>query len=837
MGTLAGKIRPPAGLCFVVAFGAVMLARNSVAAALPPLPAMACPVISAEDAPRIDGALDEPAWSHADVQTQFHRRHGGLNRPQEFRLLSDGQWLYVGVTAYEQGISEKDLETVGVFIAPHKASDQFVKFYVTMNAKGITKSQPPLPEGKGGDWRAAFRQHEDRWEAEIAIRAAPVFGGELGKGKVFDFNLSRTRAEVAGDSFDVGQQWSNTGLSENTRYRFGQVTIGSPADRLPAIRSNLQRELELARGEVGGLSAESRQVFSQAEQEVEALLAASPGEGVLTSAAAQEYQRQAGALERRLQRAVLAERGIIVWACNPMTTPMPEDLPSVNQHDAARIDVRVLAGEWESAALVVTNLTEGILDGRVTLKDFISADGKARVPGWDVLQVRTAPPIVLEAGRKRDPLPLLQEGGLFRVSPDQNELLWLTFKSRDIAPGRYNSTLTARSLDGRLFREVELVLRVYPLALGAEGRPAVHVWNHLVRGKDWAERVANCRDYYINAFQAHYQWHLPHFTADADGNIGDSNLDFWAWDDGFDEYMKSGVHTYLLTMSSRTGYFWPAKRADGSTSFNFERWSPKFNDIFAKWVAAFRENMASKGLPPDRWAFYIMDEPAPGENRQEVTSFARVLRQVDPDLRTYVTLGIGSGDDAENLELSKYVHTVQTIGTAKPEVMAQVRANVKRFWTYRILNRNSSPFSSYRKDACWQSLKDGYTGTGFWVWDYSDPDIDFLWQVEGNALFPAIYNDHDGTIIPSLRTEAFREGIEDWKYVLMLDDAIARARTSGVAKSIVDKAAAFRAKCLAELKDADSVEPFRTRAREQLLALHAALGEVDPSTVKAIDED
>ena len=40
--------------------------------------------------------------------------------------LTGGEWLYVGVTAGEKQIAEKDLEIVEVFIAAHKSSDYFV---------------------------------------------------------------------------------------------------------------------------------------------------------------------------------------------------------------------------------------------------------------------------------------------------------------------------------------------------------------------------------------------------------------------------------------------------------------------------------------------------------------------------------------------------------------------------------------------------------------------------------------------------------------------------------------------------------------------------------------
>jgi len=246
--------------------------------------------------------------------------------------------------------------------------------------------------------------------------------------------------------------------------------------------------------------------------------------------------------------------------------------------------------------------------------------------------------------------------------------------------------------------------------------------------------------------------------------------------------------------------------------------------------------MTEKGLPTDRWAFYIMDEPAPGEERQEVIAFAREVKKADPRVRTYITFPVGRGDDAENLEIARHVDIVQVIGDASPEVMREVRSTVKEFWRYSILTRSSSPFHSYRKGVCWDALREGCVGTGFWVWDSQGQD-DFLWRDQTRALFPAVYSHHDRTVIPSLRAEAFREGIEDWKYVLMLDEAIARAKQKRLEGAVVTEAEAYRARCLSELDEADSAYRFRDATRSHLLRLHEALGDLERTQVEAVEAE
>jgi hypothetical protein len=836
---------------FALIVAVSILTLTSAAAALPPLPSMACPVISPDDAPKLDGEVDEAVWRKAEVQTTFHRYYGGLERPQQMRLLTDGQWLYISLTASETGIAEKDIEVVTIFIAPHKSSDQFVGFDVRMNAHGITTAKPPL--GEDDRWKAAFRRHADRWEVEIAIRAVPVFGSAMAKGQVFDFNLCRTRMEVVGDSFDVLQQWSNTGTSSTERYRFGEVSVGSPADRLPFIRSGLKQQIEIAVAAAAGISASSRITLEKAAGEARALIEASPGQGVITTATVRAYQQKAEELKYRLQHTVLVDRGIFVWACDPMAVPMPDDLPSADQQNAKRLDIRVLGGEWESAALVVSNLTGRTIDGQVLISDFTSGDSegdKKKLPGWEVVQVRTAPTYLLrQTGRWiRDPLPEIQQAGLFRVSPDQNELLWLTFKSRNVPPGKYTATMTVRSMDDGLLHNVELVLRVYPLALGAKGRPGVNVWNPFIEGRDWAERAANFHDYYQTCAVHSNMDDLPAFMANSSGNLVDETLDFTRFDRFLDDLLQLDADTYLVTVEGHKHRFWPMRRK-GQTwqqpdarSLGMKRWSPRFNEIFAKWVAAFRQHMDSKGLPPDRWAFYIMDEPWPGEELQDVIEFARQVKKADPQVRNFITVPIRHGHDAQYIEVSKCVDIIQLIGRPQPRLLEEMLRHGPEIWSYNIQLRGTHPFHGYRHDGCWDLMRRGDLGTGFWAWD-AHASNSFHWR-EGSrrtkppgVKFAAIYDDQYGGIVPSLRTEAFREGIEDWKYLLMLDDALVKAKTAGAPEDVLAAAAAFRAECLDDLDDPESGYRFRDQARSHLLKLHAALGEVDLADVAKIERD
>ena len=797
------------------------------ASALPPLPATTCLMIDKAQAPSIDGKLDDSVWDRAEQTAPFFGMWGGAADPDiaKMKLVCDGQWLYISFRASEANMRDDHVEGIEFCVAPLLASDEYAQVLVMFKGKTVTR------RGVAGhfriadsDWKSAYKVYDDHFVIEVALPVAQLFMTPPKRGDVFEFNVSRQRKkDGTSDSWDIWV-WSACGTSPGARYRFGEVLLGDYSDGLATLRKDLQTTLAGARKRFVDAPAESRKPFDALEVEVQAFLEKIPDR--INGNQWREIQGTVAAFDHRLKRIALAGRGVIVSACNPMKPPMTyEELPDVDVENATQLDIKVLANEWESASLVVTNLSSTTLDGQVVISDFESADGKTKLPGWDIVQVRTAPLLHLMTGRaKRDPLPALQEGDLFRVASDNNELLWLTFKTRGVEPGRYTATLTIRALDNRIKHDIKVVLRVYPLALGAKGRPRLNGWASLLRGKTAEEKLEHSRDYYSNVVTFPYAETVPSFKTDAAGKIDDSVLDFAEFDRMMEFYPGKGVWSgfdfYLISINSNRA----KKQIRPGLIANKE--------LFKKWLDLFRAHMNEKGVPPDKWAFYIADEPETGAPRDRVMRYAKVVSELAPDIITYCTIG-GEHDTEQLVELSKHVDIIQTQGLSAT-TMATIRNNLKELWHYSILLRTQSPFTSYRRALCTDALRRGQVGTGFWCWDEQSQRPN-LWYDRKYARFMVLYDHHDNRIVPGLRLEALREGIEDWKYVLMLDEAIERANDKSVAAPIIDAAVKFRSEGLSLMDDAESIYQFRDQARGHLLALGVALGDIDANAVTEIE--
>ncbi len=246
--------------------------------------------------------------------------------------------------------------------------------------------------------------------------------------------------------------------------------------------------------------------------------------------------------------------------------------------------------------------------------------------------------------------------------------------------------------------------------------------------------------------------------------------------------------------------------------------------------------MKQMGYPPPKWALYVYDEPFPGEDQRVALEFIKTAKQYAPDIQLYLTLANRFGDMQQAKDIAEYVDYIQTF---KPWPYP-----VKNMWHYSIQNRGSSPFQILRNIICAASRRNGFTGTGFWVWDGhtmygrdgTHHGVPELWIDKDSAFFPVLYTGHNNQIIPSLRADAFREGIEDWKYVIMLNDAVAILKAGGEDAKLVAECEAYIAREMEPLQDSpETIGAFRKKSQDYLLKLHAALGTVTRDEVAAAE--
>ncbi len=156
----------------------------------------------------VDGILDEPVWSTADIATHFQRvlptDTGFAISQTEVKVTYNESTLFVGIICYDSSPGKRPVESLRRDFNFMK-NDNFVVFIDTYNdqtngfAFGVSAAgaQWDGVQANGGTvnldwdikWRSAVKNYSDRWVAEFAIpfRSIRYNGGD----KEWGINFSR----------------------------------------------------------------------------------------------------------------------------------------------------------------------------------------------------------------------------------------------------------------------------------------------------------------------------------------------------------------------------------------------------------------------------------------------------------------------------------------------------------------------------------------------------------------------------------------------------------------------------------------------------------------------
>ena len=231
---------------------------------------------------------------------------------------------------------------------------------------------------------------------------------------------------------------------------------------------------------------------------------------------------------------------------------------------------------------------------------------------------------------------------------------------------------------------------------------------------------------------------------------------------------------------------------DGHRTFKCGEDSPIENRNFIKYVKMIARHVRENhGVPYDRWALYLADESM----GDDFLPYAKLTREADPKIRIWA-----NPQSLEDLEVVRkaepyvdiFVPCRWHIGAhpASEELMRQ-----KEWWMYahsgfqppdNLAVPRNDVYSAHRKLRMdgWMAWKLGLKGFGYWLYigdfwgRYSGLD-----EMDG-ANLGFVYMGQDGPVT-SRRLEAYREGLEDYKLLWLIDRA---AQAEGQNPALVKQA-------------------------------------------------
>lgn len=480
-----------------------------------------------------------------------------------------------------------------------------------------------------------------------------------------------------------------------------------------------------------------------------------------------------GKIRARIYQAVY-KRPFACLPANPMEIVYEKKM--CFQKNLKEIAVWLWRNEYESAAFNIVNCADEAITMSVSISPLAGPTGKM-VDSDSTFTVRRA---VYVKSRPRwsrvasiaDAL-VLQGERPFVLQPGELTQIWLTVFNPALTAGDYKGSLAVAASPGPKKLPIETIklnLKVENITFPQDVTLNTCTWDEYTWYNPVTEDVMpvvseDLQAHYVNVSVIH-----PYLIPGLRLN------DKYSHKFGKELQVKDFARTYLLYFE-----WWSGRKDSG----RFGKWmSPGWKREFSAWLRRLVALLKEKGIGYERFALYPFDEALCDEFYQ----VAKLIKQVDPKIRIYANnFGKGPRDfirfrNLIDIWCPHWVHC-----KAHPEWLATIRSFGKEIWTYggeaKAPAKTRPPYGYYRLIA-WDAFKWGQTGVGFWV--YIDRKVHAWNDTLRPVGYYAVIYGADGSpvdtcgekIIPSRRWEVWREGIEDYEYLVQLQKAINKARIS-----------------------------------------------------------
>jgi hypothetical protein len=230
----------------------------------------------AEQAPEIDGVLDDAEWAHANRIDKLHQfqpvDHGMPSERSEFFLLYDDDFFYVGARLFDsdpgairarqlvQGKTLRFDDAIEFLLDPF--ASRRTGFWFQLNPNGVRRDglyESPTEINRDWDsiWLAEAQIDESGWTAEIAIPFKTLnFSEDISEwGFTIARTIARKKEEIAWSSFDRSINPGSAGSLDC----ISGLRQGLGLDIVPSVTARTEREF--AEGETDGEVAPSLDVY------------------------------------------------------------------------------------------------------------------------------------------------------------------------------------------------------------------------------------------------------------------------------------------------------------------------------------------------------------------------------------------------------------------------------------------------------------------------------------------------------------------------------------------------------------------------------------------------
>ena len=743
-------------------------------------PITICPLI--DKAPDIDGEMNDACWEKASIIKRFvHCSTGKKAKAKSIcRLVTDGKKLYIFASLYDKNAPsfsrKKDprdkinwSETFELFIAPEIDKGRY--YHIVVNPAGSLYDNIGLSTASDYDFDISYatKINTDSWQVEMAVTLKDI--GIISKLKSGDkMGLNVCRYSKQGVS-----TWSLTGDSFHNRDNFGTLIIGSYSS---AAKKNIA-EIESIKKQLPKVSNKTNLKFQKLKRLAQKIDSAKQF---------RYFSNQANDLKHSIKASMYPAGKLFFWQCTPWALPKSSNLPSPKKLKKS-FKLTGFRNEFLTFALGLGNPDSKAIAMRCEPSRVFNLDTGEVLLARDIIKIHRAVELKIRGNAiQRDALPVLNLETIFDVRPQTNEIIWLTVDTRKISAGRWGFTLNFLPLIRRSFSsKVNFEIAVAPVALPTTAEPYSYNWARY----NWPptkDILHACyqdqKDHYTNVQQTDplgEEVGLKSLKFDKEGKLL-NDPDLSALQKKVDFFGPKCMYLFGVRYSNLPPQFLPGKKWSAEQA--------KAN--FTKYVKAVYAFFDKNKIPSKLIVWNLEDEPDV-KRAQEAVKLSKMLLEIIPDrYECFVDFYRKTPLEAIRL-LLPYVTVWCPSYSPDDAQMKLIKKHGKknaRMFAYAVNTRAHNPYWAYRMQGI-NSFTRGYVGMAFWNYcDAGDTPNSSTWDDFSNARrtvshFAVIYN---GTYEPvtSVRWEAWRQGIIDYKLLAWLKKLTADLASSSMKKEAAE---------------------------------------------------
>ena len=456
--------------------------------------------------------------------------------------------------------------------------------------------------------------------------------------------------------------------------------------------------------------------------------------------------------------------------------------PAGAAETVAPLLVEMMRGEVRGETVNLCNPTTAALDYTVTV-DGLAAGAALRL--CEVLPTDTKQGEPIAAALQ--PTELADGSLKLRVPAGCTRQVWLSFRRPTLADGAYQGRLTAKAA-GQPELAVGVTLR---LAGQFPAAPTLHVggWDY-VNGTggyykspgNLADNMAMMRDLYVDSPWATNAVMPKGAAFDAEGRLTNADkLDYTSWDEWVERW--SGARKYCVFMSVGEKF---QKEMMGTD---------RFNRMVGDYMTAWADYLKQTGLQPNQLVVLPLDEPHRNEQDRIIIAWAKAIRAANTGVVIFEDPTYRKPEEGlpEMYALSDVLCPNTPMMLANGESFKQFyvkqRDAGRELWLYSCSGpaKQLDPIAYHRAQK-WRAFEMGAKGSFYWALGCGGGQGDSwnAYSQPGTEYSP--YFVSPTTVMDGKHSEAVREGVQDYEYLVLLQNRIAQLKQAGKGGEALAKA-------------------------------------------------